>query len=87
VVKTEEEIEDEADKIDAKINALKGVAIVYVEAIGPTAAARVVQSRMHPMKVTAPTSITQTAAALTKMLGTNPPPWIRRILAKETSDA
>lgn len=84
-VETKEEIEAEADKINAKIEALKGVSIIYCEAIGPTAAARVIQSRMHPMKVSEPTSIEATAAALAKMLSTNPPPWIRRILLKEVS--
>ena len=85
-VKTEEEIEEEDDKINSKINALKGVSIVYCEAIGPTAAARVVQSRMHPMKVNAPTPINETLDSLVAMLGKNPPPWIRRILATEANN-
>jgi nitrogen fixation protein NifX len=85
-VKTEEEIEEEDDKINSKINALKGVSIIYCEAIGPTAAARVVQSRMHPMKVNAPTPINETLDLLVKMLATNPPPWIRRILTTEANN-
>jgi nitrogen fixation protein NifX len=85
-VKTEEEIQEEDDKINAKISALKGVSIIYCEAIGPTAAARVVQSRMHPMKVSTPTPIGETLDSLVKMLDTNPPPWIRRILAMEANN-
>ena len=85
-VKTEEEIEEEDDKINSKINALKGVSIIYCEAIGPTAAARVVQSRMHPMKVNTPTPINETLDSLVTMLGKNPPPWIRRILATEANN-
>jgi nitrogen fixation protein NifX len=85
-IKTEEQIQEEDDKINAKINALKGVSIIYCQAIGPTAAARVVQSRIHPMKVNEPTPITKTLDSLVTMLGKNPPPWIRRILAMEAGN-
>ncbi|NWF65921.1 MAG: nitrogen fixation protein NifX [Campylobacterales bacterium] len=83
VVKTAEDIEDENSKIESKIEALKGASIVYCEAIGSTAAAKVVQNRIHPMKVTEPTSIQSAISSLKNMLNGNPPPWIKRIVANE----
>jgi nitrogen fixation protein NifX len=83
VVKTTEDIAEEDDKINSKIDAIKNVAIMYCEAIGPTAAAKVIRSRIHPIKVTEPTTINDMMENLVKMLNTNPPPWIKRIIANE----
>lgn len=83
IVKTSEEIDDEDGKIKNKIEAIKGVAILYCEAIGPTAAAKVIHSKIHPIKVTEPKSIDDAAKELVKMLNGNPPPWIKRIVANE----
>jgi nitrogen fixation protein NifX len=83
VIKTAEDIEEEDSKIKSKTDALVGVSIVYCQAIGPTAAAKVVQSRIHPMKVNEPILITDAIDSLVKMLNGNPPPWIKRIIAKE----
>ena len=86
VVKTEEDHEEEDNKIKSKIEAIGDSAIMYCEAIGPTAAAKVVRSRIHPMKVKEPTRIEDAAQQLVQMLNGNPPPWIRRILAQEESN-
>lgn len=83
IVKAEEDHAEEDDKINAKIEAIKGASILYCEAIGPTAAARVVKNRIHPIKITQPQSIEEACEQLTKMIATNPPPWIKRILARE----
>ncbi|MDD3467303.1 MAG: nitrogen fixation protein NifX [Campylobacterales bacterium] len=83
VVTTEETPENEDDKINSKIDLVRGCAIVYCQAIGPTAAARVVKAQIHPIKVEKVTPIEEAVASLVKMLGGNPPPWIRRIVARE----
>lgn len=83
VVKTNEDIEEEDTKIKSKIEALGDSAIVYCQAIGPTAAAKVIQSRIHPMKVSEVTPISDALDSLIKMLNSNPPPWIKRIIARE----
>lgn len=83
VIKTPEDKEEEDDKINYKIDSLNGCAIVYCEAIGPTAAAKVVKARIHPMKVKEPTTIEDANKQLVKMLNGNPPPWIKRIVAQE----
>ena len=45
------------DKLAPKLDAIKDCAIVYVAAIGGSAAARVVASKIHPIKVTQPEPI------------------------------
>ncbi|MFP4333145.1 MAG: nitrogen fixation protein NifX [Campylobacterales bacterium] len=83
IVKTDEAIDDEEGKIKNRIEAIKGSSILYCEAIGPTAAAKVIHSKIHPIKVTEPKSIDEAAKELVKMLNGNPPPWIKRIVATE----
>lgn len=86
VVKTKKEQpgEDvEAAKIQSKIDAIAGASIVYCEAIGPTAAAKVINNKIHPIKVSEPKTITDAANELVRMLNGNPPPWIKRIIARE----
>ncbi len=86
LVTTPEDPEDEDDKIKMKIEALQGSSIMYCEAIGPTAAAKVVKARIHPIKVKEPILIETEVEALVKMLQGNPPPWIKRIIARETGE-
>ncbi len=75
----------EDDKIAARIEAIAGASILYCEAIGPTAAAKVIKSRIHPIKLSEPQSIEAACEQLSQMVSTNPPPWIKRILAREGS--
>jgi nitrogen fixation protein NifX len=85
VVKSEESPENEDDKINSKIDAVRGCAIVYCQAIGPTAAARVVKAQIHPIKVEKVIPIEEALNSLVAMLNGNPPPWIKRIIAREES--
>lgn len=71
------------DRLGAKIEALKGCALLFVAAIGGPAAARVVNSRIHPIKVPAPEPIPAVLARIQTMLNGNPPPWMRKILAAD----
>jgi len=77
-----EEGDDKNEEI-ARILAGKGIAILYIASIGPTAAAKVVKNRIHPLKVTEDTRIEEACTRLTEMLTGNPPPWIKRIISKE----
>lgn len=86
IVKTEEDKEGEIEKINSKIDAIKGVAIMYCEAIGPTAAAKVIHNKIHPIKISEPKTIEDAIKELITMLNGNPPPWIKRIISKEESD-
>jgi nitrogen fixation protein NifX len=73
------------DKLNGKIEALDGCAIVYMAQIGPSAAARLVGKRIHPVKAKETDEILDVLKRLVAMLGTNPPPWIRKILVREAA--
>ncbi len=83
VVKSEDSPEIEDEKINSKIAAIQGCSIVYCQAIGPTAAARVVKAQIHPIKVEKAIPIEEALNSLVAMLNGNPPPWIKRIVARE----
>jgi nitrogen fixation protein NifX len=70
------------DKLAPKLEAIKDCAIVYVAAIGGSAAARVVASKIHPIKVTAPEPILDILDKLQVVLKGTPPPWLRKALLK-----
>ena len=70
------------DKLAPKLGAIADCAIVYVAAIGGSAAARVVASKIHPVKVTAPEPILDILDRLQVVLAGTPPPWLRKALMK-----
>jgi nitrogen fixation protein NifX len=70
------------DKITPKVEAIRDCAIVYVAAIGGSAAGRVVQAGIHPIKVAQPEEISDLLAKLQTVLKGNPPPWLRKALLK-----
>jgi nitrogen fixation protein NifX len=70
------------DKVAPKVEAIKDCAIVYVAAIGGSAAGRIVQNGIHPIKVTQPEEIVDVLAKLQAVLKGNPPPWLRKALLK-----
>jgi nitrogen fixation protein NifX len=70
------------DKLSPKLSAIHDCAIVYVAAIGGSAAARVVASKIHPVKVTQPEPILDILDRLQATLAGTPPPWLRKALLK-----
>ncbi|MHB0986020.1 MAG: nitrogen fixation protein NifX [Sulfuricella sp.] len=70
------------DKLAAKIDAIRDCAIVYVAAIGGSAAARVVAAKIHPVKVAEGTPIQELLDRLELVLKGTPPPWLRKALEK-----
>ena len=70
------------DKLAPKLAAIADCAIVYVAAIGGSAAARVVASKIHPVKVNQPEPILDILDKLQHVLGGTPPPWLRKALMK-----
>lgn len=70
------------DKLLPKIDAIRDCAIVYVAAIGGTAAAKVVNAKVHPIKVLQPEPIAELLERLQKVLQGTPPPWLRKALTK-----
>ncbi len=70
------------DRLEARISAIDGCALLFVIAIGGPAAARVVTHRIHPVKVPRPEPITDILERLKTMLNGSPPPWLRKALRK-----
>jgi nitrogen fixation protein NifX len=75
------------DKLAPKIDAIKDCAILYVAAIGGSGAARVVAQNVHPMKVNTPEGIDDLLVKLQDVLKGSPPPWLRKVLAKDREHA
>ncbi len=70
------------DKLAPKLGAIADCAIVYVAAIGGSAAARVVAAKVHPVKVNTPEPILDILDKLQAVLKGTPPPWLRKALLK-----
>lgn len=70
------------DKLAPKLEAIKDCAILYVAAIGGSAAARVVAHKIHPIKVNEPEAINEILARLQEVLKGEPPPWLRKAMLK-----
>lgn len=73
------------DKITPKLDALNDCTIVYVTAIGGSAAARLIKKGVTPVK--ARSEEEEIADILTKLVQTlkgNPPPWLRKALMQKT---
>ncbi|MDA8157684.1 MAG: nitrogen fixation protein NifX [Deltaproteobacteria bacterium] len=81
----EEEVE-ELNKIDKKIEGLRDLKIIFVESIGGTAAARVVKSGIHPVKSKPNDKIEAVMEELQAVLSKNPPPWLKKIILKESGE-
>jgi nitrogen fixation protein NifX len=71
------------DKLAPKLDAIKDCAIVYVAAIGGSAAARVVAAKIHPIKVAQPEPIEELLLKMQDVLKGTPPPWLRKVLQKD----
>ena len=73
------------DKINPKLEALKGCTIIYVAAIGGSAAARLIRSDVTPVKARSESeTIEELLTELVKTLKGNPPPWLRKVLQQES---
>jgi nitrogen fixation protein NifX len=77
------EEDGDEDKLAPKLEAIKDVAILYVAAIGGSAAARVVASKIHPIKVSQPEVILDILDKLQDVLKGTPPPWLRKAILKD----
>ncbi len=73
----------QAKDTDETIAKLHGVDIVYFVDIGPTAAAKVINNGIFPIKYKDIVNIDSEIDKLKKMLGTNPPPFIKKIIDRK----
>ncbi len=70
---------------DLTVSSLKGIDIVYFVDIGPAAAAKLINNGIFPIKYKETVKIEDELNKLTKMLGTNPPPFIKKIIEKKAA--
>lgn len=71
------------DKLAPKLEAIKDCALLYVAAIGGSAAARVVAHKIHPIKVAEPEVIEEVLVKLKDVLNGTPPPFLRKALMRD----
>lgn len=71
------------DKLAPKLDAIRDCTILYVAAIGGSGAARVVASKIHPIKVAQPEPIMDILDKLQDVVKGTPPPWLRKALLKD----
>ncbi|MEJ2118456.1 MAG: nitrogen fixation protein NifX [Alphaproteobacteria bacterium] len=76
--------QDGDDRITPKVEALDGVNLLFVNAIGGPAAAKVVKARIHPVKIAEAMSFDDVIARVQTMMKGTPPPWLRKVLAVAT---
>ncbi len=73
------------DKLVPKIKAVSDCTIVYVSAIGGSAASRLLKNKITPLKAeNQDDEITDVLNVLVKTLG-DPPPWLRKALGKNAT--
>ncbi|MUG92538.1 nitrogen fixation protein NifX [Scytonema sp. UIC 10036] len=73
------------DKLVPKIEALADCTIVYVSAIGGSAAARLIKKRITPIKANSEDDkITDVLEKLVQTLKGSPPPWLRKALQQKS---
>lgn len=74
------------DKLVPKLKALHDCTIVYVAAIGGSAAARLIQTNITPIKAQSEEDeIQDVLGRLVQTLKGSPPPWLRKALSKKQS--
>jgi nitrogen fixation protein NifX len=78
-------IKIEEKDTDKTVALLKGVDIVYFMDIGATAAAKIINAGIFPIKYKEIVSIDTELKKLLKMLGDNPAPFIKKILEKRSA--
>lgn len=71
----------EDNPLGAKIDALRGCHLLFVQAIGASAAQKVVRAQINPVKLAEPEPIDHVIAKVQQLIHGTPPPWLRRAIA------
>jgi nitrogen fixation protein NifX len=79
--------EDEADKIASRLDQVRDCAILNICDIGGSAAAKVVNAKIHPVKVASGTPVEELIGRLQAVLAGTPPPWLRKVLRQHGPNA
>jgi nitrogen fixation protein NifX len=75
---------DGDDRLAAKVEAVRGCTLLFVLAIGGSAAAKVVSAKVHPVKLPQAQPISEVIERVQGMLKGSPPPWLKKILNEKS---
>ncbi|MEH2054743.1 MAG: nitrogen fixation protein NifX [Nostoc sp.] len=79
--------ENNESRLAPKLAALEDCTIIYVVAIGGSAAARLIKKGVTPVKARSPEEeVSEVLNKLVKTLKGNPPPWLRKALQQKTTN-
>lgn len=78
-------IKIEDKDVDKTVQLLKEIDIVYFTNIGAAAAAKIINSGIFPIKYKEVVPIDEELKKLSEMLGSNPPPFIKKIIQKKAA--
>ncbi|SEU18327.1 nitrogen fixation protein NifX [Paenibacillus sp. NFR01] len=79
--------QDEAGKIDSRLEAVSDCTLIFIMQIGASAAARVTRRKIMPVKVPFGSPIDEQVKRLTEMLQGKPPMWLAKVLRAEEEQA
>ncbi len=68
---------------ETRVRLVEDCQLLFCEAIGGPAAARLIRYNIHPMKVSVGTTIDEQCQAVSQMLSGSLPPWLARRLERE----
>ncbi|AIQ70759.1 nitrogen fixation protein NifX [Paenibacillus graminis] len=75
--------QDEAGKIDSRLEAVEDCTLIFIMQIGASAAARVTRRKIMPVKVPFGSPIDEQVKRLVDMLQGKPPMWLAKVLRSE----
>lgn len=75
--------QDEAGKIDSRLEAVSDCTLIFIMQIGASAAARVTRRKIMPVKVPLGSPIDEQVKRLVEMLQGKPPMWLAKVLRAE----
>lgn len=75
--------QDEAGKIDSRLESIGDCTLIFIMQIGASAAARVTRRKIMPVKVQMGSPIDEQVKRLVEMLQGKPPMWLAKVLRAE----
>ncbi|KAI7257187.1 hypothetical protein KC345_g10847 [Hortaea werneckii] len=75
--------QDEAGKIDSRLESIGDCTLIFIMQIGASAAARVTRRKIMPVKVPVGSPIDEQVKRLVEMLQGKPPMWLAKVLRAE----
>lgn len=75
--------QDEAGKIDSRLEAVSDCTLIFIMQIGASAAAKVTRRKIMPVKVPFGSPIDEQVKRLVEMLQGKPPMWLAKVLRAE----